>query len=221
LEITANFVSRRQQNPLTSLSLTSLQLYFSGTNRLFTYTRPYEALFRDPWWIFTTVNLLYNIKSRYEFGYVELIRVSPRFGVMLAAMLLSLAFIIVDILAVTHVIPTTGLPNGINPFWKLAFVFKCLSDTMVLDDFKTALDRLKTYKMERMGSVLSDGVRGDFVDVELARKRRAEEQQHMPSGAVDSVHVKDWSKSGDAESALRMGQGRGESSGSSAPGKVD
>jgi hypothetical protein len=32
---------------------------------------------------------------------------------------------------------------GVNPFWKLAPVFKCLTDTvMVLDDFKTALDRL-------------------------------------------------------------------------------
>jgi hypothetical protein len=170
------------------------------------------------------VNLLWNIKSRYEFGYFELMRVSPRFGVLLGSMLLSVAFIIVDILAVTRVIPTTGLPNGINPFWKLAFVFKCLSDTMVLDDFKTALDRLKQYKMECMGSVLSDGVRGDFVDVEQARKKKAEGQQLQPL-AVDSVHVRDWSKYGDSEfldleSALRIGQGRGESSGSgsSAPG---
>ncbi|KJY02286.1 hypothetical protein TI39_contig69g00001 [Zymoseptoria brevis] len=210
--------------PYWVLEITANFLYFSGKSDLFRYTRPYEALFRDPWWIFTTVNLLWNIKSRYEFGYGELIRVSPRFGIMLGAMLMSLAFIIVDILAVTRVIPTSGLPNGINPFWKLAFVFKCLSDTMVLDDFKTALDRLKQYKMERMGSVLSDGLRGEFVDVEAARKQKAEGQlQSLP---VDSVHVRDWSspiKGGDAEfldleSALRIGPGpRGESSGSSAP----
>jgi hypothetical protein len=89
---------------------------------LFTHTRPYEALFRDPWWIFTTLSLLWNIKTRYEFGYIELIRVSPRFGVLLGAMMMSICFIIVDILAVTHVLPASGLPDGINPFWKLAFV---------------------------------------------------------------------------------------------------
>ena len=44
-------------------------------------------------------------------------------------MLLSVCFILLDILAVTHVIDGSkaGLPDGINPFWKLAFVFKCLT----------------------------------------------------------------------------------------------
>ena len=66
--------------------------------------------------------MFWNIKRRYEFGYLELIRVSPRFGVLLVAMLLSVAFIITDVLAVTHVISGSGLPDGLNPFWKLAFV---------------------------------------------------------------------------------------------------
>lgn len=153
------------------------QLYFSNTSSIFTTTRPYEALFRDPWWLFTACNLLYNIKTKYEFGLLELIRVSPRFGVLLSALLLSVAFIILDILSVTHVIPSGALPDGINPFWKLSFVFKCLTDTIVLDDFKSALDRLKRYKMERMGSVLSDGLRGDFVDVEQAQKRKKAERE--------------------------------------------
>lgn len=98
-------------------------------------------------------------------------------------------------------------------------MFKCLSDTMVLDDFKTALDRLQQYKLERMGSVLSDGVRGDFEDVEQARQKKAE---RLPPLTVDSVFTRDWSKpkcddSMDLESALQMERPR-EDSGSIAPG---
>jgi hypothetical protein len=125
--------------------------YFNNINNLFHYTRPYEAIFRDPWWIFTTCSLFYNIIRRYEFGLLELIRVSPRFGVLLGSMLLSVAFIIVDICSVTKTFQSS-LPEGINPFWKLAFVFKCLTDTIILDDFKTALDKLKDYKLQRMNS---------------------------------------------------------------------
>jgi hypothetical protein len=125
--------------------------YFNNINNLFHYTRPYEAIFRDPWWIFTTCNLFYNIIRRYEFKLVELIRVSPRFGVLLGSMLLSVAFIIVDICSVTKAF-SSSLPEGINPFWKLAFVFKCLTDTIILDDFKTALDKLKAYKLQRIGT---------------------------------------------------------------------
>jgi hypothetical protein len=105
----------------------------------------------DPWWIFTTVNLFWNIVRRYEFGIIELIRVSPRFAVLLASMSLSVGFIIVDILSVTEVFKSS-LPEGINPFWKLAFIFKCFTDTIILDDFKTALDKLKQYKLERLGT---------------------------------------------------------------------
>jgi hypothetical protein len=65
-------------------------------------------------------------------------------------MMLSICFIIVDILSVTSVF-SSSLPDGINPFWKLAFVFKLLTDTIILDDFKTALDKLKQYKLERLG----------------------------------------------------------------------
>lgn len=93
-------------------------LYFDNISALFTSTRPWEALCRDPWWIFTVCNLLWNIKTRYEFGLVELIRVSPRFGVLLTAIVLSIIFILLDILAVTGVIAGPGLPDGINPFWK-------------------------------------------------------------------------------------------------------
>lgn len=191
--------------PYWILEIVANFLYFSDTSRLFTKTRPYEALFRDPWWIFTACSLFYNIKSRYEFGFLELIRVSPRFGVLLASMLVSICFLIVDVLAVTHALPSSGLPDGINPFWKLAYVFRCLTDMIILDDFKTALDRLSTIKMERMGSVLSDGIRGDFSDVEQARRKKLEQQQNRPRDSA----IRDYGKPRnseclDLEAALHM-----------------
>ncbi|KAI1008434.1 hypothetical protein LB504_001995 [Fusarium proliferatum] len=120
--------------------------YFNTPNtHLFSSTRPLEAVCRDPWWIFTAINLFWNIKYRYEFKPLELIRISPRFGLLLLSMSLSIIFIIVDLLSVTPVIPI----GYINPFWKFAFIFKCFTDTIVLDDFKTALDKLSRYKMDR------------------------------------------------------------------------
>lgn len=70
-------------------------------------------------------------------------------------MLLSLIFIVLDVLSVTAVLKNS-LPVGINPFWKLSFVFKCLTDTVVLDDFKTALDRLRAFKQSKLGSFAVD-----------------------------------------------------------------
>ena len=68
-------------------------------------------------------------------------------------MILSICFIVVDIVAVTGEFSKKTLPDGINPFWKLAFVFKCLTDTIILDDFNTALDRLTEAKLQRIDSV--------------------------------------------------------------------
>jgi hypothetical protein len=110
---------------------------------------------RDPWWIAAAVLLMYNIKSKYDLTIVQIVRISPRFAVMLGAMLLSIIFIVLDILSVTNVL-SNALPVGINPFWKLSFVFKCLTDSVVLDDFKTALDRLRAFKLSRMGSFTGD-----------------------------------------------------------------
>ncbi|KAH7000783.1 hypothetical protein EDB80DRAFT_724469 [Ilyonectria destructans] len=120
--------------------------YNDINNRLFISTRPFEALCRDPWWIFTTANLFWNIKYRYEFSFIEIVRVSPRFGILLLSMCLSLVFITVDLLSVTPVLAI----GGINPFWKFALVFKCLTDTIILDDFKTALDKLSRHKMSQI-----------------------------------------------------------------------
>ncbi|KAF2271912.1 uncharacterized protein EI97DRAFT_386865 [Westerdykella ornata] len=129
--------------------------YFHKKNELFIRTRPWEALCRDPWWIFTTVALVWIIKTQYDLTLKEIIRISPRFGIMLLAMVISVIFIILDICSVTSAFQST-LPVGINPFWKLAFVFKCLTDMVVLDDFKTALDRLRAFKISRIGSFCQD-----------------------------------------------------------------
>lgn len=74
---------------------------------------------------------------------------------MLLAMGVSIVFIILDICSVTSALKS-ALPDGLNPFWKLAFVFKCLTDSVILDDFKTALDRLRAYKISRLGSFAID-----------------------------------------------------------------
>lgn len=129
--------------------------YFHGINDIFLRTRPWEALCRDPWWILTTVYLFWVIKTQYEMTIKEIIRISPRFGIMLLAMLLSIIFIVLDICTVTGAIRLQGT-TGINPFWKLAFVFKCLTDSVVLDDFKMALDRLRAFRISRLGSFSGD-----------------------------------------------------------------
>ena len=129
--------------------------YFHNVNKVFLKTRPWEALCRDPWWILAACLLIYNIKTKYDLTLTQIVRISPRFAVMLGAMVLSICFIILDVLSVTSALKSV-LPVGINPFWKLSFVFKCLTDSVVLDDFKTALDRLRAFKMSRLGSFAMD-----------------------------------------------------------------
>lgn len=167
--------------------------YFHGVNDLFLRTRPWEALCRDPWWILTTVYLFWVIKKQYEMTVKEIIRISPRFAVMLLAMLLSIVFIILDIFSVTKVIQLPGR-TGINPFWKLAFVFKCLTDSVVLDDFKMALDRLRAFKISRLGSFsgdMSDNRSrndGNLVATweEMEREANALKEMRSPDG--DYIH---------------------------------
>lgn len=116
--------------------------YFNNINKIFETTRPLEPIFRyflihpfasyvhqltlpsDPWWVFTTVSLFYTIKREYNFGIIELVTVSPRFGIMLASMCLSIAFIVVDTCSVLRVFDASSLPTGVEPFWK---VHPCLS----------------------------------------------------------------------------------------------
>ncbi|KAI2948026.1 hypothetical protein CBS147323_11118 [Aspergillus niger] len=116
--------------------------FFNRGQALYSATRPLEPLFRDPWWIFTTCFLLYIIQRGYRCSLMQLIRISPRFGVMLLFMVISVVFAVVDMCAI-RVENRLGYPPGMEPFWKLAFVFKCLSDTIILDDFRSALNRLR------------------------------------------------------------------------------
>jgi hypothetical protein len=44
--------------------------------------------------------------------------------------------------------------HRINPYWKLALVFKCLTDNIMLDDFKSVLQRLGGMKLD--GTSLSN-----------------------------------------------------------------
>ena len=163
-------------------------------------------------------------------------RVSPRFALLLATMLIAIAFIIVDVLAVTHVVKGSGLPDGINPFWKMAFACKCFTDTIILDDFKTALDRLKQFKLQRIGSVPSEGLRGEFSDFsDTAQARRKKDEQKLDaldiSNPSEFVHenagqptARDWTKphgegeSMDLEAALREVVPEAESSKSKSSG---
>lgn len=131
--------------------------YFNGNSNWFKKSRPLELLFRDPWWIITTIYLFYIIKTHYAMTIREIVRISPRFGIMLASMLISISFVVCDVCAVTGAIRLAGgADTGINPFWKLAFVFKCLTDSVILDDFKMALDRLRAFKISRLGSYSAD-----------------------------------------------------------------
>lgn len=131
--------------------------YFNGNSNWFKKSRPLELLFRDPWWIITTIYLFTIIKTHYAMTIRDIIRISPRFGIMLASMIISISFVICDVCAVTGAIKLAGSSDtGINPFWKLAFVFKCLTDSVILDDFKMALDRLRAFKISRLGSYSAD-----------------------------------------------------------------
>ncbi|KAK7734109.1 hypothetical protein SLS63_004394 [Diaporthe eres] len=118
---------------------------------LFSKTRPIETVFRDPWWVASCIKLVWTLKRHYDITFGQVITISPRFAVILAAMALGIVFCLLDILSVTSVL-SDALPTGVNPFWKLALVFKCLTDTLILDDFKTALDKLWSLRRESLGS---------------------------------------------------------------------
>lgn len=116
--------------------------------------RPWEALVRDPWWIFTTWKLIDAIKKTYGFKIWALIRINSRFGVMLSCMFLSIAFLLTDA-AVSAARVTAS--SGINPYWRFALVFKCASDTIFLDDFKSVLDNIVHRKFSSANGTVHRG----------------------------------------------------------------
>ncbi|KAL2813037.1 hypothetical protein BDW59DRAFT_178355 [Aspergillus cavernicola] len=125
--------------------------YFNEINpAIYEKIRPWEALLRDPWWIYTTCNIFWVIKTHYNFKITELVRECPRFGLVLGSICLSIIFLVLDILSAIGVFQG-AMKRGINPFWKLCFIFKCLCDTIILDDFKTALDQLRARWLAQQG----------------------------------------------------------------------
>lgn len=61
-----------------------------------------EYVCRDPWWVFVCLMLLRVIRNSYDITTLDLVRVSPRFGILLASMLLAVIFTILDIIASVH-----------------------------------------------------------------------------------------------------------------------
>ena len=195
--------------PLIILQIVDNFRYFNNISELYLKIRPYEPLFRyvssflgssqhgfgndrltqcrDPWWIFTCSYLLYMVRSRYSFPIFQLLYRCPRFTIMLLSMALSIIFIALDI--VSSVVPSFNGKDviGINPYWKVQLVFKCFADTVILDDFRTALERLRKYVFNDEPTIDnttiggeaggfgedSGGVVGGDADIE-ARKRRVQ-----------------------------------------------
>ena len=92
----------------------------------------------------------------------------------------------------------------------MAFVFKCLTDTIVLDDFKTALDRLSQHRLEQFDSGLTDGLNGDVSDVRQAQMKKSDTKlEKSEVNGLRSVELKKGAnledlENLDLEAALRM-----------------
>ena len=98
--------------------------YFNDLgNAHFRQTRPWEAIFREPWWIFTTCYLVYIIHRCYDFSLFQLVRLSPRFCMLMVAMALSIGFIIADIVDTA----INSAYGGRNPFWKVCPTLSCVT----------------------------------------------------------------------------------------------
>jgi hypothetical protein len=91
---------------------------------------------------------------------------------MILPMVLSILFTIIDICAVTDRLKS-ALPISINPFWKLAFVFKLLTDSVILDDFKSELDKLSRYNLSRFEDRLDENW-ATSKNIKIHRERRSE-----------------------------------------------
>jgi hypothetical protein len=90
---------------------------------------------------------------------MTLCRINSRFGIMLLCMFLSIAFLVTDVLITALRLSASA---GINPYWRFALVFKCASDTIFLDDFKSVLDAI-VYRKFSSASVNGHVRRGSAV----------------------------------------------------------
>lgn len=128
--------------------------YFNNLNTLYIKVRPYEPLFRDPWWIYSCLTLFHVIRKCYGVHVCRLVAKSPRFGILITSILVAIAFTICDIVA--SVEPNLSKTDGINPYWKLALVFRCLTDNIMLDDFKSVLQAVGAMKPDSECQIISD-----------------------------------------------------------------
>lgn len=62
------------------------------------------------------------------------------------AVFLAICFTIIDLVA-TVTRNKLGGVDGIDPYWKLSLVCKCLTDAIMLDDFRTELKRIGANKV--------------------------------------------------------------------------
>lgn len=196
--------------PYWILEIYATYTYFNNDVNiwLFPRTRPIETVFRDPWWVATCGRLLWVLKSHYDLTLREVLTISPRFVVLLAAMVLSLAFVTLDILSVTGVL-SDALPVGVNPFWKLALVFKCLTDTVILDDFKTALDRLWTFRRRSLA------VGGDPFGADRHTRQPSEASRKCGKRSTSREYVDHFEMQPPVPSSTRVGLDQEEKAGSS------
>lgn len=83
---------------------------------------------RDPWWVYTTVRLVRVINTNYGYTLPGLVHISPRFGILLMCMFVSIVFVIVDLVytakSVSHWGASGSSPSdfqsGVNPFWRVS-----------------------------------------------------------------------------------------------------
>lgn len=120
--------------PPTVFQIVNNFLFFNNWQDLYERVRPYEPLFRyvvfsfhstrkfvwsflttiafyrDPWWLMSCILFLRVIKTRYKMSIRDLIYGHPRFAIMLLAMLFSILFTVVDIVA--SVAPKISIVSG-------------------------------------------------------------------------------------------------------------
>ncbi|KAF1810756.1 hypothetical protein P152DRAFT_400269, partial [Eremomyces bilateralis CBS 781.70] len=125
--------------PIVVFQIANNFRFFNNISTLYSLVRPYETLMRDPWWVFSCMTLFHVIRKCYSMNIFLLVQKTPRFGILLASIIISLIFTLMDIISSTTSLSST---DGINPYWKLSLVFKCLTDNIMLDDFKSVLQRL-------------------------------------------------------------------------------
>ena len=190
--------------PVVILQIYNNFRFFNNINELYTHVRPYESFYRDPPWVFSSLTLLYVISKFYNTSLRRIVRKSPRFGIMLLAIFCSVAFSIMDVLASSlHSLTKT---NGVNPYWKFALVFKCLADNILLDDFRSVLQRLASEQ-------LSNAKASEHHQSQLYSIRKAEEfevtySRHRPestqSRSIDGFQP--WNKLSQHHSADAVGK---------------